>query len=569
MKKIIALLLCSFLLFAASACSGNPDRSEKEDVPADPSVSADEPEERKDDIVILFTNDVHCAAEDNIGYAGLAAYKKEIAEKTPFVTLVDCGDAIQGAYIGTVSDGEIPVRLMNEVGYDFAILGNHEFDYGMDRLSELIGLANAEYLCCNVTYSGSGKTPLTQTRPYAVVTYGTTKVGFVGVSTPDSLFTSTPIRFQENGKTVYSFCGETDELLFSTVQKTVDACRAEGADYVILLAHFGLDEEASVSSRDLARATSGVDAVLDGHSHTEIPTEVVQNRNGEDVLIAQTGTKLKNIGQLVISPTGFLSVGFLSGYEKKDPGTEEVIRSCNADMEEQMKTVVATLDHDMLISDEDGIRMVRSREIPIGDLVSDAYRFATGADIAFINGGGVRADLRAGEITYSDLINVNPFGNHICSVEVSGQDILDMVEYFYSAVDSVYKKDGKAFGEHGSFGHFSGLRCTVHTDIPTSVITENNGETLVGVGKIRRVSDVMVLKDGEYVPIDPESTYSFAATDYMIKSGGSGMGILLADHKILLDSIGTDYQILTDFIKSLNNDFSAYEAPDGRVKIEP
>ena len=108
-------------------------------------------DKRSEDIYILFTNDVHCAADTNIGYAGLSAYKQSIEAKSKYVTLVDVGDAVQGDYVGTVSKGAFSVELMNAVGYDLAILGNHEFDYGMEQLSSLISSSNASYLGCNIT----------------------------------------------------------------------------------------------------------------------------------------------------------------------------------------------------------------------------------------------------------------------------------------------------------------------------------------------------------------------------------------------------------------------------------
>ena len=132
----------------------------------------------QEDIVILFTNDVHCGIEENIGYAGLSAYKDIMEEKTPYVTLVDCGDAIQGDTIGTVSKGEFLVDLMNEADYDLAVLGNHEFDYGMEQLGTLIEKAQAQYLSCNISYTGSGENGLASIKPYEIITYGTTDVAF-------------------------------------------------------------------------------------------------------------------------------------------------------------------------------------------------------------------------------------------------------------------------------------------------------------------------------------------------------------------------------------------------------
>ena len=164
--------------------------------------------ETANDIVILYTNDVHCAIDENIGYAGLAAFKKATEAKTPYVTLVDCGDAIQGEIIGTVSQGGYPVQIMNEVGYDYAILGNHEFDYGIDRIGELMAASGATYLGCNITYSGGGENKVDAVKPYSIKEYGGVTVAFIGVSTPESITKTRPVYFMdENGNFIYGFCG--------------------------------------------------------------------------------------------------------------------------------------------------------------------------------------------------------------------------------------------------------------------------------------------------------------------------------------------------------------------------
>ena len=117
-----------------------------------------------DDIVVLYTNDVHCAVDDDIGYAGLVAYRKECERDTPYVALVDCGDALQGDTIGTVSRGEYPAELMERAGYDFAVLGNHEFNYGLDQLDRLMELSGAQYLGCNIRYTGGGDAAMRKAR---------------------------------------------------------------------------------------------------------------------------------------------------------------------------------------------------------------------------------------------------------------------------------------------------------------------------------------------------------------------------------------------------------------------
>ena len=264
------------------------------------------------DIVVLYTNDVHCGVDDNIGYAGLALYKKEMQRQTPYVTLVDTGDAIQGAPIGTLSDGGYLIDIMNYVGYDFAVPGNHEFDYGMSRFLELAGKLNCGYYSCNFINNATG-TPVFA--PYRMFTYGDTQVAFVGVTTPESFTKSTPAYFQDSqGNYIYSFCeDESGQKLYNQVQASVDAARTEGADYVILAGHLGENGITQKwSSANVIANTTGIDACIDGHSHETVPSENVKNKNGQNVVLTQTGTKLNHIGKLTISADGSIRTELIS-----------------------------------------------------------------------------------------------------------------------------------------------------------------------------------------------------------------------------------------------------------------
>ena len=156
------------------------------------------------DIVILYTSDVHCGIEDEIGYTSLSAYKKSL-EKDNYVTLMDAGDAISGDFIGAVSKGEYVIDIMNEMGYDSMVFGNHEFDYGMDILSQRINEFKGDILSSNFKYIGNKKNKFTKVKPYKVIKYGKKKVGFVGVSTPYTIVDSTPSYFMEDGEYAYSF----------------------------------------------------------------------------------------------------------------------------------------------------------------------------------------------------------------------------------------------------------------------------------------------------------------------------------------------------------------------------
>lgn len=526
----------------------------------------------QEDIVILFTNDVHCGIEENIGYAGLVEYKELMEKKTPYITLVDCGDAIQGDTIGTVSKGEYLVDLMNEAEYNLAVLGNHEFDYGMEKLGDLIEKAEAKYLSCNISYTGSEENELAGVKAYEIITYGNTDVAFIGVTTPNSITSSTPTYFMdEAGNYVYDFCrGNDGQDLFDCVQKNVDECLEQGAEYVVLLSHLGDGEaEEPYSSLSVVENTVGIDAVLDAHSHSTIPCMILKNEAEEEVLLASTGTKLANIGQLVISPSGNLTTGLISHYTAKDESMEKVITDIKAGYEAELAEVVAVSDASLKCNDESGVRMVRNRETAIGNFCADAYCAVAQADIAVVNGGGIRADLLEGDITYGDLIAVHPFGNTLCKVKATGQEILDALE-MASQMTELESTDGKnAIGEDGSFLHVSGMKYTIDTSIASSVELDENGN-FVGVTGERRVKDVYVeVSEGVYEPLNPAKEYMFASHNYLIKNGGGGSNMFM-DNELLINEGALDYEVLITYITDILGGKlgEKYAAPEGRITIQ-
>ena len=342
-----------------------------------------------------------------------------------------------------------------------------------------------------------------------------------------------------------------------------------GADYVVLLTHLGdADEFSPYSSIDVIGATTGVDVVLDGHAHSEISCRVEKNKDGDEVLLSAVGTKLTNIGQLVITADGHITTGLVDFYTEKDDAITEVIEDIKASYEAEMGKVVAHSDIALSCSDSEGIRRVRNRETTIGNMCADAYRAMAGTDIAFVNGGGIRDDLPEGDITYADIIAVHPFGNTLCAIEVTGQEIMDFLEHVNQFVQTEAAADGLAVGEDGSFQQVSGLKFTVDTSIPSSVVLDENG-MFVSIEGDRRVKDIMIMNDsGEYEPIVADKTYTMASHNYLIKEGGSGTD-MFTDNVLLIDEGMIDYEILINYItENLNGEMSAlYSETEGRIVI--
>ena len=471
-----------------------------------------------------------------IGYAGVAALRKQqLLDEDCYVVLVDAGDAVQGDAIGTLSKGSYLIDIMNEVGYDVATPGNHEFDYGMDRYFELVDMADFPYVSANFIDLATGDAVL---KPYTILTYNGVNVAFVGVSTPTTITTSTPAYFQDaDGNFIYGF-GQADgaDAFFAIVQDAVDAAIADGADYVVALAHLGIDASTSpYTSSEMIEKTSGIDVVIDGHSHSTIECERVKNKTGERVLLTQTGSKFSSVGLLYITKDGSVSTGLISDYTEKDATTEAYIAQIQAQFEELLNEVVATTDVDLVIYEpgtDPAVRIVRNSETNLGDLCADAYRYISGADIAFVNGGGVRTNIDAGDITYGGIIKVHPFGNELCMVEATGQEILDALEMGSRVTPE----------ENGGFLQVSGLTYEIHTYVPSSVTLDENG-LFVSVDGEYRVKNVMVGDEA----LDLTKTYTLACHDYLLKNAGDGY-TMFQDNSFLLESFMIDNQVLINYI---------------------
>ena len=551
-------ILIMTLMLALTASTALSARKLKEVEPNDRAIS------------IIYTNDVHCGIDKSLGYANVSAYKNELAI-TDYTVLVDNGDIIQGDVIGAISKGEYLIDIMNNSGYDFAVPGNHEFDYGMDQLAYLMEKSNFKWLSSNIKYSGKKKNSIVKyTSPYVIKEYGNKKVAFIGVSTPDSISTSTPAYFQEDGKFVYSFTSNYDgKSLNNLVQKLVDKVRRLGADYVILMTHLG-DQPSASGSTSIAviQNTTGIDAVLDGHSHSVIEQMMVKNRKGQDVILSSTGTKFQHFGTLTISQDGKLSSRLISSYEYKDEATQTFINGIIAASKKDLDKVVAHSDIPLKISREDGTRAVRNRETVIGDLVADAYRSFAKTDIAFVNGGGIRADLPQGDITYGNIIKTHPFGNMLTSVKATGQQILDCLEHSVRNMRETASEAGNAVGENGGFQNVSGLKFTVDTSIPSSVKTDDKGMFTAVTGE-RRVRDVMVLENGEWTAINPSKIYTVASHDYMLLSCGDGF-TMFKDDEIIINRAIPDYQVLITYLTEiLNGNLSSkYSGIEGRINVK-
>ena len=485
-----------------------------------------------DTIVILYENDVHCAVE---GYSKLAAMKKELSETYTNVGVVSVGDFVQGGTLGAVSKGEYIVNLMNKVGYDAIALGNHEFDYQLPRLNELNAMSNTKFISCNFQKIGEDKSYF---EPYTIVSYGNVDVAYIAITTPETVNSSSPAQFKnDKGELIYTF---NESKLYNIVQTNINAAETAGADYVIALSHIGYDESGNLADiTDVIENTDGFDVVLDAHSHSVIEEKVIKDKSGDDVLLTSTGTKFEYIGKLTIKNGAFdTELVEVESYTKTDPVVDAYITEINENYAQLGNRKIGESKVEFITHDKDGNRLVRNAETNLGNFCSDALRVMTGADMSFVNGGGLRAPMEAGEVTFNDIFSVFPFNNQIVTAEISGQILIDFLEM---AVMNYPEEDG-------SFPHMSGVTFSVNKSIPTSVKVDENG-FFEKVDGAYRVYNVKVLDKtcGEYKALDPNGKYILAGFNYFILDFGGGM-TMFKDAKIL-DAEGTlDVELLENYI---------------------
>ena len=510
-------------------------------------------EELSDDIVLIHLNDVHCGINDKIGYDGFVLYRRELQKKYKYVISIDVGDHIQGGAFGSISEGEAIIKIMNEIKFDVAILGNHEFDYKIEQLTKLGKNINSKYICANFCYK-KNKTHVYD--PYKIIEVGEKKIGFIGVLTPLT-FSKTYLSSikDEEGEPLYDFLvSNGDQELYDKIQEYINELRNEKkVNYVILLTHLGIGLD-KYPSDELLSKLSGVDAVLDGHTHL-VYNVTSKDKENKDIHITQTGTKLETIGQLIIKTDGSLIAETISSVPKPDNDITGAINVTRAnkerwvdenmanfmknvlsEYEEVLNTVIGYSDYELINQEgsaEAPIIYSRTRECGLGDLISDAIESAGEGDFAIINGGSVRNNLKKGNITKGGIIEALPWFNNIVIKELPGQVILDALEY---GVRNYPKING------GFIQVSSGLSFNFNPDINSTVVTDSTG-MYKNISGERRVFNVKI--KGE--KIDPKKNYSVAMYEYLA-TGGGGYS-MFSDYEITREALVTDTHALSNFIE--------------------
>lgn len=505
-------------------------------------------------IVIMFENDVHCAVD---GYARLVALREQQRALTPYVTTVSCGDFVQGDIVGSISRGENIVEIMNQVGYDVVTLGNHEFDFGISQMFKLTDDLDATVVSANFRDLRSAEPPFPS---YRIIRYGEVDVAYLGLTTTTTATSVSPFTFlDEEGNIAYNFCKSN---FYENAQMQIDKARSEGADYVVVLAHLGdRDRGEHANSISLINHTTGIDAVLDGHDHSVIADTLIYNLEGAPVLLSSTGTKFEYVGMLTLSTDGTFS-------SRLEPCRSSIgIDKATQDLVDEIKRktlldgqqVVGVSEVDLSINDASGNRLVRSEETNIGNFCTDAFRIVLNTDVALLNGGGIRTDIPQGDVTYNHLLSMFPFNNTACTAIMTGQQLLDILEFSVSYLPE----------EDGSFMQVSGVKFEVDPSIPTPVIVDEY-YLFAGVGEgPKRVSHVQILdkESGTYQPVDPKRNYTLAAFDYQIKNLGCAGAFRYL--KLKEDNLGQDVEVLVTYITDVlkGKIGKEYKNTEGRIRF--
>ena len=532
-------------------------------------------------VTILYTNDIHTYIDNNVGegnengltYSKVAGYKNSLDG----ALLVDAGDAIQGTAYGSMDEGATITKLMNAAGYDAATLGNHEFDYDMEGCLAAIDAAEFPYISCNFYHEKNGVPGENVLDSYVVLEVNGVKVALVGITTPESFTKSTPAYFQDDaGNYIYGIAGGEDGSdLYDAVQTAIDAASAE-ADYVIALGHLGVDLSSRPwTSEEVIANTTGLDAFIDGHSHTTVEMREVTDEAGETVVLTQTGSYLSALGQMTISADGTITTELLTGEDladvTPDPAVKAIEDAWIGEIDAELGQVIGSTADVLTNYAEDGTtRLVRKQETNTGDFAADAlyYLFDSmglDVDVAIMNGGGIRNTSTTGDISYLTCKEIHTFGNVACLQTVTGQQLLDALEWGAKNVAPA----GVPAVENGGFLQVSGLKYTINASIPSTVQRDDKDVWTGGPTGEYRVTDVQVLNSetGEYEPLELDKSYNLAGYNYTLRDLGDGFAMFDGAVNVL-DYVMEDYMVLANYVQSFPGGVvTGYAEPAGRITI--
>ena len=533
-KRIIAFIIATVMIFAlAVPCFAEGDLSGK--------------------LYILHSNDVHGAID---GYEKMAAYRDELAAQGADVLLVDAGDFSQGQPEVSYEKGADAVRLMNAVGYDVVTLGNHEFDFGYEKLKENMSTRTFTLICADV-YDSNGAL---FDGASATFTRGGVNIGFVGIETPETQTKVNPALIKE----LTFLTNNTSPTIYEAVGQEVNYLKGLDTDLVIAISHLGIDAESEpYRSTDMYEAVEGIDFVIDAHSHTVM----TEGPGGEP--IQSTGTAFANIGVIVIDEATKTIVDNFNKPVSEIEGSDEAVAALAQEIHDKVNNalgaVFATSEVELNGNKAPGNR---TEETNNGDFITDAMLWALTAQnpgaidvpaeniLAITNGGGIRDKIAKGDVTKRDIKTVLPFGNTLAVVYVKGSVLLEALEASTFCTPTTI----------GGFPQVAGMKFTIDTTKEYDANDETYpGSTYYGPKTINRVT----INEINGKPFDPDATYAVITNDFITAGGDTYYSFAAAADKfdtgIPLDEVVVDY-----VVEELGRVIPAelYGEPQGRIIIK-
>ena len=546
-KRIAAVVLAVMMMIAMTACGTAPSGSEEAPAADDTTAETETPAapaaaELADDYtgktVILQSNDVHGAIDR---YQYMAGLRNELEKRGADVILADSGDYSQGSPYVNFYKGSSAIRMMNKTGYDVATLGNHEIDYSTDNLFKITEKAEFSILCADMYHAGTGEEPFADTE---VVDAGDVRIGFFGLDTPESKTKTDPKKL--GGYDFYD--NESDPTIYERAQQCVDELKEEGADVIVCVCHLGVDASSEpYCSYNIYEETTGIDLMLDGHSHTVM----TEGEGGTPIM--SSGTKIQNIGMAVIDEKS-KEVESRQLYEVTEDSytDEEVLKEAHAIMAEVDAAYGYKVGESLV--ELNGATTAESATAPftngnrdgetnLGDFVTDAVRWKLTEDdeglgldadksVVVLNGGGNRDWIHKGDVTRMDIHTVWPFSNSLYIVTVTGKELLEVLE-----AGSFCTPEGV-----GGFPQVAGIDYTIDTTQEYDAQKEcYPGSTYYGPASIQRVTVNSI--NGQ--PFDENAEYHVLTTDFCADGGDTYYALTRAvsslDTGVMLDDAVTDY----------------------------
>ena len=512
-------------------------------------------------LVIMHTNDIHGhyeTTEEQIGIAGVAALKNYYVDQGAEVLLVDAGDFSQGTTLVNHDKGLKAAAYLVAADYDAVSFGNHEFDFGQEAVKDIAATLKAgriPVLAANILKAGTNE-------PYfgdnIVFELDGIKVGMFGLDTAETQTKSAP-------SSVAGMNFVDKEEMFALAQAQVDELKAAGCEYIICIAHLGVDDESiGRRSTDMAAAVKGIDLVIDGHSHTEMPGgEVV----GETMIVS-TGSYLANVGTVVVDmetkeETAALisAADYAANYGVYDERLTMMVAADTEEINAIYEGIFAETKVDLNGERDPGVRTL---ETNLGDFAADAYLYAgrqyvkeagldMTVDLALANGGGIRASIPAGEISMNTLYTVFPYGNTVALVTITGEQLLEVLEASTFCTPTAI----------GGFPQIAGAEFTINTAVPYE-----NGEQYPNSTYYAPANpgSRVTINSVNGKPFDPAANYTVVVNSFQAEGGDTYYA--LTQGSFTHDTAIVDADALISYVNSMNGVIGEeYAEPQGRITI--